>query len=126
MHLIPRLGNLRDGAHQRLTRVGQGAFVAADFVRFFLTIALELVGNFAKAIALGASVLEVRRFLIESHLLLCSLVSNIGGLSASDFYASSQISEARFRLLQERSQALDVACERCDLFANRRCARRAL
>ncbi len=65
VHLIARLGDLGDGAHERLARIRQRLLVLADGVALFGAIALDLIGDFAEAIALRARGLELLRLLVE-------------------------------------------------------------
>src|SRR5204862_8334783 len=121
-----RLGDARDGAHQRLARIGERLLLLPHRVRFFLSIALELIRDVAKTIALRARAFELLRLFIESGLLLSAFLCQRVDLSARALDALHEIAEVRFGLLQERAKALDFTRQSGDLLAHFRRAMRAI
>src|SRR4051812_49075001 len=61
VYLVARLADLRDGAHERLARVGERLLVLPHCVRFLLAVALQLIGDVAQPVALRARGLELLR-----------------------------------------------------------------
>src|SRR5205807_6791326 len=67
--LDARLGELGDGAHQRLARVGERLLMRAHFVAALGALVLELLRDPAQAVALVARAVERARLLVEERLL---------------------------------------------------------
>ncbi len=120
MHLIARLGKARDRTHQRLAAIRKRLLVSTHFVRFFLTLALELLPDLAEPIAFRARICERLCFFVEQSLLLGSFVADVARLPTRDFDPRAQIGRRSVGLLQERSETLDFAGDGRDFFASGR------
>ncbi len=118
VHLVPCLGDLGDGAHERLARFGEGFLVLADGVAFFLAVALDLIGGLAEAVALRAGGLELLGLLIERGLLLGCFRFERGDLRAAGLDALEEVAKVGLGLLEKGAQALDFTGESGDLLAD--------